>query len=126
MKFSTISSLFAVLVLSYSASTLGHAQQANPDTPNETERNWYYGSDSPVVAKKTIAQQKAETKARQRTARLETYRWLGYSPSRPPAPVNPFTSSNSLNWKKAERSHSYIWNAGYRPRYYYQSQYRFY
>ena len=126
MNSSTISSLLVVLALSYSACSAVHAQQANPEAPSETERNWYYGTESPVVAKKSIAQQKAETRARQRTARLETYRWLGYSPSRPPAQVNPFSASNSLNWKKAEHYHSYVWNAGYRPRYYYQSYYRFY
>jgi len=93
-----------VAVLANSASS--QAQQVGGEvTEAEHGKDWYYGSNSPVVEQKSIARRKSEARAQQRMARLEAYRWLGYSPSRPPSAVIPFTSTNSLAWKKAERAH---------------------
>ena len=104
--------------VSMAISATAQAQQPRAKAAGaEKEKDWYYGSGSPVVEKKSIAQQKAEAKAQQRIARLESYRWLGYSPSRPPSTVIPFTSSNSLDWRKAERS-PYVWRTGLRTRTY--------
>lgn len=111
---------FVLTCLVISATGLLDVQQsaaeprAKDSARNDANQDWYYSSETPVETK-SILQQKAEAKAQQRIARLETYRWLGYSPNRPPATAIPFTSSNSLEWKKAERN-QYNWHTGYRPR----------
>ncbi len=85
--------------------------QAQDATKVENEKAWYYDSSQSAVEKKSIAQQKAEARAQQRMARLESHRWLGYSPSRPPSTAIPFTSSNRLAWKRAQRA-PYRWYTG--------------
>ncbi len=62
----------------------GEASQENH------EQEWHYDS---THEKKTLGRQKAELRGRQRTARLESLRWLGLSASRPTAAGHPFTSS---------------------------------
>ena len=91
--------------------------QAQETVEAESSKDWYYGSNQPKVEKKSIAQQKAAARAQQRMARLEAYRWLGYSPTRPPATATPFTSSSSLAWKRARRA-PYRWHTSQRHRTY--------
>ncbi|MCG8448216.1 MAG: hypothetical protein MI725_01375 [Pirellulales bacterium] len=110
----------ALFVLATCCASMVHAPFAEAQQPRaeasdgEHGKQWYYGSRTPVVVKKSIAQQKAQAKAQQRIARLEALRWLGASPGRPYSTVIPFTSSNSLDWKKSQRSR-YVWYTSLRP-----------
>ncbi len=86
------------------------AQQLSVAGPSENGR--YYGSGTPVVEQKSIARQKAEARAKQRTARLEAHRWLGYSPNRPPSSPIPFTSPTL---PRRYHSYGYRYGTGYYP-----------
>ena len=89
--------------------------EAQETVEDQDNKDSYYGANNPKIEKNSIAQQKSAARARQRMARLEAYRWLGYSPNRPPTTVIPFTSSNSLAWKRAARSSSH-WHRSRRSR----------
>lgn len=100
------------------------AQPPEENEPSATEQSeWYYQSNSKAEPVKPIVQQKAELKAQQRMARLETSRWYGVSLSRPTAAGMPFTSMYSPAWTRPG-GRPFAWYTGY-PEVHYHHSYRY-
>jgi hypothetical protein len=77
------------------------------------------------VETRSIAQQKAQLRAKQRMARLEALRRYGLTPNRPPSVALPFTSVHTLSWMRSGRS-PFIYYRSDRPLVYYSYPNRFY
>ncbi len=86
---------FAIALTLLVCATAG-AQDQPEARPNSGQGSGYY-MDREAAARAAI-QQRAAWKAAQRQARLEMYRWYGYSPLRPP--VDPIMGSmgSSIRW----------------------------
>jgi len=79
------------------------AQQAPLPPQEAVESPDDYGYYRPVREKNatpTLAQQKAIARAQQRTERLESMRWYGFSGSRPTASGLPWTTMYSPAWQQ--------------------------
>lgn len=82
--------------------TNAHSQEAGvvPAQPSPAaEKEWYYGPTTPAETK-PLGKQRAEYRARQRQARLESSRWYGHSALRPTASGLPFTTMYSPKWTR--------------------------
>ena len=116
-----------LVALALAPSQFAAAQQAVPPAPpaGAQEQGWYYGPTTPTVETRTIAQQKAQLRAKQRMARLEALRRHGLTPNRPPSVALPFTSVHTLSWMRSGRS-PFISYRSDRPLVYYSYPNRFY
>jgi hypothetical protein len=93
-----------------------NAQEAGAPAPpaaTTSSKDWYY-AESPQPETKTLGRQKAETRARERMARLNTLRWYGITPGRPTTAGMPFTSTARSAWPQAG-SQTFAWNPRRRP-----------
>jgi len=66
-----------------------------------SDKEWYYGPTSQQAEPKTLGRQRAEFRAQQRLARMESMRWYGFSASRPTAAGMPFTTMYSPAWTRS-------------------------
>jgi hypothetical protein len=116
-----------LVALALAPSQFAAAQQAVPPAPpaGAQEQGWYYGPTTPTVETRSIAQQKAQLRAKQRMARLEALRRYGLTPNRPPSVALPFTSVHTLSWMRSGRS-PFIYYRSDRPLVYYSYPNRFY
>lgn len=74
-----------------------------------TPSMWFYEKEwQRYTDPKLAVRRNAELRAEQRARRLETGRWFGYSPSRPPASHTPFTGYYSPMWV-GNGGHPYHW-----------------
>ncbi len=123
----TFFSTLTLVALALAPSQLAAAQQAAPPAPpaGAQEQGWYYGPTTPTVETRSIAQQKAQLRAKQRMARLEALRRYGLTPNRPPSVALPFTSVHTLSWMRSGRS-PFIYYRSDRPLVYYSYPNRFY
>ncbi len=105
------------------ASPAGSSQQA----ADSAEKEWYYGPTKHQPAAKSLGHQKAELRARQRLARIESMRWYGFSASRPTAAGIPFTTMYAPAWTRPG-NRPFAWYTSQRPTVvvspYYPSYYR--
>jgi len=104
--------------LDYTGSALAQEPDARSATALENtnknaDKEWYYGPTSPE-APKTLGRQKAELRAQQRLARMESMRWYGFSASRPTATGIPFTSMYSPAWTRPG-GRPFAWYTSQRP-----------
>ena len=95
-----------LVAVALAPSQFAAAQQAVPPAPpaGAQGQDWYYGPTTSNVETRSIAQQKAQLRAKQRMARLEVLRRHGLTPNRPPAVALPFTSVHTLSWMRSGRS----------------------
>jgi len=95
---------------------------------NTLDKEWYYGRTANKAESKSLGRQKAELRARQRLARVESMRWYGFSASRPTATGIPFTSMYSPAWTRPG-GRPFAWYTSQRPVVivspYYRSYYRY-
>lgn len=76
--------------------------QNSTNTPPATEadNSWYADEASPVqLTPRMIIQQKAQARAYQRMARMESMKWYGMSAARPQASTTPFMGIPSPRWQ---------------------------
>lgn len=103
------------------------AANAEKASPNTAEKDWYYGPTADQPETKTLGRQKAELRARQRLARMESMRWYGFSASRPRATGIPFTTMYAPAWTRPG-GRPFAWYTSQRPTVvvspYYPSYYR--
>ncbi len=96
-------------------------------SPNTAKKEWYYGPTKHQPETKTLGRQKAELRARQRLARMESMRWYGFSASRPTAAGIPFTTMYAPAWTRPG-GRPFAWYTSQRPTVvvspYYPSYYR--
>ena len=72
------------------ATAQGADQEVVAEQSVEQESSWY-GESIPVqMTPRMIIQQKAQVRAQQRMARMESLKWYGFSAARPLANVTPF------------------------------------
>ncbi len=95
------------------------AANAEKASPNTAEKDWYYSptgeqAPNPSETTKTLGRQKAELRARQRLARMESMRWYGLSASRPRASGIPFTTMYAPAWTRPG-GRPIAWYASQRP-----------
>lgn len=83
-------------------------------TTKNADKEWYYGPTTTQAEPKTLGRQKAELRARQRLARMESMRWYGFSASRPRAAGIPFTTMYSPAWTRPG-GRPYAWYTSQRP-----------
>ena len=93
----------AALVLATLAST-AVAQNADrnllADEPASASDSWYgETAPQPKITPQMIIQQKAQVRAYQRIARIESMKWYGMSASRPLASSTPFAGVPSPRWE---------------------------
>jgi len=84
------------------------------DSANTPDKEWYYGPTPEKKASKPLGRQKAELRARQRLARMESMRWYGFSASRPTAAGIPFTTMYSPAWTRPG-GRPFAWYTSQRP-----------
>ena len=123
----TFFSTLTLVALVLAPSQFAAAQQTVPPAPpaGAQAQDWYYGPTTSTVETRSIAQQKAQLRARQRMARLEALRRHGLTPNRPPSVALPFTSVHTLSWMRSGRS-PFIYYRSDRPLVYYSYPNRFY
>ena len=116
-----------MVAVALAPSQFAAAQHVVPPAPPAGAQgpNWYYGPTTLTVETRSIAQQKAQLRAKQRMARLEVLRRYGLTPNRPPAVVLPFTSVHTISWMRSGRS-PFIYYRSDRPRVYYSYPYTVY
>ena len=103
-------------------SVTAHAQEAierATDTQaagssSSSDKEWYYGPTTKQAEPIALGRQKAELRARQRLARMESMRWYGFSASRPTATGIPFTSMYSPAWTRPG-GRPFAWYTSQRP-----------
>ncbi len=84
------------------------------DARKDVEEGWYSQTTaSNRPSPQAIIHQKAQARARQRMARLESMSWYGMSNSRPTAAGTPFTSLYSPTWQ-APGGRPFAWYHGRR------------
>ena len=81
---------------------------------NTAEKDWYYGPTSKQPETKSLGRQRAELRARQRSARMESMRWYGFSASRPTAAGIPFTTMYAPAWTRPG-GRPFAWYTSQRP-----------
>lgn len=98
---STTARTLAALLVSLAASS-AIAQESNRplinDEPAVDTSSWY-GESTPQVTPRMIIQQKAQARAYQRMARMESMAWYGMSAARPTANSTPFMGIPSPRWQ---------------------------
>ena len=89
---------------------------AEPSTgqSNTSENGWYYGPTSKKEEAKPLGRQRAELRARQRSARMANLRWFGISASRPISSGLPFTSAYNPSWTRPT-GRRYVLQTSHRP-----------
>ncbi len=111
----TVLSLTAVFVFGFasslSSSRLIAKDSAQDGTDSDSASEWYYESEQ-TQPKSSIAQQKAQRRAEQRSDRLASLRWYGYIPGRPQASGMPFTTEYSPQWTRPG-GRPFAWYTGY-------------
>lgn len=86
---------------------LGLNSVVSPGELKATPEMWFYDQAIQQYNNpKMMVRAKAEYRARQRTRRLESMRWFGFSNSRPRASADPYNGDYSPRWTA---------NAGYFP-----------
>jgi len=105
--------------LTYGLMGCRNAEAQDTNNPLETsasapDKEWYYGPTAEKAPQKTPGRQRAELRASQRLARLESMRWYGSSASRPTVSAIPFTSMYSPAWTRPSGRLS-TWNTNRRP-----------
>lgn len=93
------------------------AQESSPAAESAKEsssNNWYYGPTGTEPETKPLGRLRAEARARQRTTRLESMRWYGFSASRPTASGIPFTTKYSPSWTRPG-GRPFAWYTSQRP-----------
>jgi hypothetical protein len=119
MKRSTLLLLATGLICCQTAA-VPKALAQEPDSPaaatgKTSEKEWYYGPTSAKQPEtKTLGRQKAELRARQRLARMESMRWYGFSASRPTAAGIPFTTMYAPAWTRPG-NRPFAWYTSQRP-----------
>jgi len=94
----TARAALVVAVITCAAFTTAQAQ----DKDAAQDSSWY--SDEPTTVQVTprmIIQQKAQARAYQRMARIESMKWYGMSASRPQASTTPFMGIPSPRWQSS-------------------------
>ncbi len=90
-------------VLICSLASVAAAQDVSLQTETEKlaeDSSWYGEPTSPVhVTPRMIIQQKAQLRAQQRIARMESLKWYGFSASRPLYNATPFTGIPSPRYE---------------------------
>ncbi|WP_425398111.1 hypothetical protein [Aeoliella sp.] len=94
---------FALLIVSLAAVPAA-AQQFGNEVAAETEvteesSSWYGETSPQAITPRMIIQQKAQMRAYQRMARMESMKWYGMSASRPLANAVPFSGVPSPRYQ---------------------------
>ncbi len=91
-------------------------EAASPEKASQgtAEKEWYYGPTKNQPETKSLGRQKAELRARQRLARMESMRWYGFSASRPTAAGIPFTTMYAPAWTRPG-NRPFAWYTSQRP-----------
>ncbi len=84
------------------------------ESATTADKEWYYGPTTTKKEAKPLGRQKAELRARQRLARMESMRWYGFSASRPTAAGIPFTTMYSPAWTRPG-GRPFAWYTSQRP-----------
>ena len=72
--------------------------ESAPRPAVEQENNWYSGASAQQTSRMIILE-KAQMRAHQRIARIESMKWYGYSAARPRTASTPFTGSYGAHWR---------------------------
>ena len=111
-------SRYSLLLLAGSliACSSAHGQEVGaPETvAPRSEKEWYYGPTNGQAEQKPLGRQRAEHRARQRSARLDSMRWYGFSANRPTASGLPFTTMYSPAWTRPG-GRPFAWYTSQRP-----------
>ena len=93
------------------------AQEDAPTAPpslSPADEAWSYRTPPARVEKPTLAQEKAIARGQQRTARIESMRWYGFSKSRPTAAGIPWTTMYAPAWQQPG-GRPFAWHTSSRP-----------
>lgn len=76
-----------------------------------TPRMWFYDQQMRMyMDPKMVVRQKAELRAEQRTRRIESMRWFGFSNSRPTASGDPFNGDYAPHWTSNSNYYPMRWS----------------
>ncbi len=114
MKRSTLLLLATGLICCQTALAQKSDGPAAASSKTAAEKEWYYGPTSKQPETKSLGRQKAELRARQRMARMESMRWYGFSASRPTAAGIPFTTMYAPAWTRPG-GRPFAWYTSQRP-----------
>jgi hypothetical protein len=101
MNMSTTTRTLAALLVTLAASSV-MAQTPNKPLPTDepaADTSSWYGESAPQITPQMIIQQKAQMRAYQRMARMESMAWYGMSAARPTANSTPFMGIPSPRWQ---------------------------
>jgi len=84
------------------------------ETASTAEKDWYYGPTKLQPKTETPGRLRAQLRASQRLARLESMRWYGFSASRPTASGLPFTTMYAPAWTRPG-GRPFAWYTSQRP-----------
>lgn len=91
---SCVSTMFVVCLLATTSGAQGLDRQLVSERPADESSSWYGDSTAPgQMTPRMIIQQKAQMRAYQRIARMESLKWYGFSASRPLSNATPFAGT---------------------------------
>lgn len=86
-------------------------------TLSPTPEMWFYSQERMrYESPKSVVRRKAEIRAAERTARIESQRWFGMEKARPLANPTPITGTYSPMWA-GNSNDRLVWRGGYAPNY---------
>lgn len=99
MNYLSLTARAAVVVAA--VTFVGLPAQAQDNNAAE-DSSWYSDDTAPVkLTPQMIIQQKAQARAYQRMARMESMKWYGMSAARPQASTTPFMGIPSPRWQSS-------------------------
>lgn len=99
-KSAPLLAIVALALLSSKAPAQNGGRESLTEPPTAESDSWYGESTpQPAVTPRMIIQQKAQMRAYQRMARMESMKWYGMNASRPVSNATPFSGVPSPRWE---------------------------